>query len=74
MSEHKGSALFGSYFNVKIILIQLHPQDAFLHVEYLNGALACFTEAFKERIEAEIEYSRAILKVSKKVEKYINPD
>jgi hypothetical protein len=74
MSEQKDSIFFGSYFNVKMSLIQLHPQDAFFHVEYLTGALVCFTEAFKERIEAEIDYSRAILKVSKKVEKYINPD
>lgn len=34
----------------------------------------CFTDAFKERIEIEIDYSKAILKVSKKLEKYINPE
>jgi hypothetical protein len=42
-------------------------------VEEIAKALGEFTDAFKERIEIEIDYSKSLLKVAKKMQKYINP-
>lgn len=41
--------------------------DAFHHADGLISALESFTDAFKERIEAEIDYSKAMLKIGKQL-------
>lgn len=48
--------------------------DAYQHAEGLTTALDGFTNAFKDRIEAEIDYSKAMLKIARQLEKYISPD
>jgi hypothetical protein len=55
-------------------LTQLHPLDAFQHAEGLTTALESFTNAFKDRIEAEIDYSKSMLKIGRQLERYISPD
>jgi hypothetical protein len=52
---------------------QLHPSDAYAQVLHCSAFLSAFTEAFKDRIEAEIEYSRAILRVSGLLARFITP-
>lgn len=41
--------------------------DAYLHAEGLTSALEAFANSFKDRIEAEIDYSKAMLKIGKQL-------
>lgn len=53
--------------------MQLHPSDAYQQVLHCSSFLSAFTEAFKERIEAEIEYSRSLLRVSGLLSRFVTP-
>jgi hypothetical protein len=57
-----------------VLFIQLHPMDAYEYSLRVQGQLEEFVNAFKERIEVEIDYSKALFKVSKILSRHVQPD
>lgn len=55
------------------VTIQLHPNEALTFSQDVGSHLQSFADGFKERIEIEIEYSKALFRISKRLSKYVRP-
>jgi hypothetical protein len=55
------------------LLTQLHPLDVIENSFQMKKQLEDFIDAFKKRIDVELNYSKSLISVSKSLDKYIKP-